>query len=576
MLAAAFLCFSLAIVCPNGEVEVDGVCYPETCVFEGAVCNGHGMCIGDKCSCEYGYEMTELGCYPNGCADSRTGYVCGRHGTCILKNGLYTCDCMEGYIYLGPYCIHPFCMIDNSVCSYYGDCVYDENDQPHCRCDRVAAGDHCEECSDIAVRYEDRCLPSECLSERHDGLLVECGGFGLCYGLPPRGDEASCMCDLGTKLVGMLCIPTACQSGENGDIFCSNNGYCSPSRKCVCDDGYDGDVCQYKRIDCEAGYIYSEGQCVKETCIAKNGHICAEHGSCMTDSCVCDPGYVLVGTSECTPTVCFVDGEICPHGECSTLMGKAYCKCNAEYSNFDNRCIPNSCVSAIYDYGYPEICSNKGTCDADKRRCVCNQLYAGTYCQKCSEDAMTTEDGKCVSLNCITTGSDGKPVVCSGHGTCTAVGNPYDPMDIAYVCMCKIGYVQIDTSVCASQKCMSDDVLFKPCSGNGVCEDDKCKCNEGYSGEFCNDYDCPSGETYVLSWGCMPSECVTEYSDGKRRVCSGYGSCVKTGNGHVCKCRSDGTLIGNDCVSPQCLTGDDDDDEEVCNGTGACRDGMCV
>lgn len=573
MLAAAFLCLSLAIVCPDNEVEVDGKCYPKACVFEDAVCNNHGMCMDGACFCDMNYVLTELGCYPEGCSDTRTGYVCGRHGTCIQKGELYTCDCMEGYIYLGPDCIHPFCMVDYSVCSYYGDCVYDENDQPYCRCDKVASGEHCEECSDIAVKFEDRCLPSECLTERHDGTVVECGGFGICYGLPPYGDESSCMCDLGTKLVGMLCIPTACQSGKNGDIFCSNNGYCdSSSRKCVCDNGYDGDVCQYKRMDCDEGYVYSEGQCVKDTCIATNGHVCAGYGSCMTDSCVCDSGFVLVGTADCTSAVCFVDGEICPHGQCSNLLGTWYCKCNAEYSNFDNRCIPNSCISSVSDFGYPEICSNRGTCDKDKRRCICSTLYKGTYCQKCSDDAMVVE-GRCVSFNCISTDVDGEPVICSNQGTCTGFQDAYDPTVLTYICSCKPGYVQIDTSMCVSKKCMSDDVLFKPCNGNGVCDEDECKCNEGFRGELCEDYDCPHGETYVLGWGCTPDECVTEYSDGKRRICSGYGKCVEKGSKHVCECRPDGTLIGNDCVSPQCLTGDG---KEVCNGTGACRDGMCV
>ncbi|KAE8304598.1 Tenascin-like protein [Giardia duodenalis] len=572
MIAAAFLCFSLAIVCPDGEVDVNGTCYPETCVFEDAVCNGHGSCREGTCNCEDDYLLTELGCYPSGCSDRRTQYVCGRHGSCTLKGELYSCDCMDGYINLGSDCIHPFCMVDYSVCSYYGDCVYDENDQPHCRCDKVATGEHCEKCSDIATEYEGRCVPNECLSERSDGKLVECGGFGLCYGLPPLGDESACLCDFGTVNVDLLCIPATCMSAENPNVFCSSHGYCDETRKCICDDGYDGDVCQYKVFECEDGYVYSEGQCVKDTCVAQDGHVCAKHGSCKTESCVCDPGYVLIGTAECTPAVCLVGGEVCPHGECTVFMNQSYCKCDAEYTAFENKCIPNSCISATFDYGYPELCSNKGTCDMDKRRCVCNPLYGGTYCQKCSEDALAMEDGSCVSLNCISTGPDGKSVVCSDHGTCTAYRESSDPADVTYICQCKFGYTQLDSSTCVSDTCISDDVAFKECNGNGVCQDGECKCNKGFHGDFCGDYDCPSGETYVLSWGCMPDECVTEYEDGKRRVCSGYGRCVKKGNAHVCECRRDGTLIGNDCVSPECLT----DDGKVCYGTGACRDGRCV
>lgn len=572
MLAAAFLCLSLAITCPDGEVDVGGVCYPETCVFEDAVCNGHGTCVQGTCSCEMNYRLTELGCYPTSCSDSRTGYVCGRHGTCTQKGESYSCECMDGYINLGDDCIHPFCMVDYSVCSYYGDCVYDENDQPYCRCDKVATGEHCEDCSDIAIRRGDRCVPTECMSERHDGVLVECGGFGTCYGLPPDGDESACLCDMGTTQVGLLCIPKACQSGENGDVFCSDHGYCSMTRKCVCDDGYDGDVCQYKRLDCDDGYIYVEGQCVKEGCVSKDGHVCAEHGSCRTDSCVCDSGYVLIGTAECTPAACLVDGEVCPHGECVVVRGTPRCNCNPEYTAYDNKCIPNSCVSKTFDYGYPELCSNRGVCDMDKRRCICSPLYGGTYCQKCGEDAMTAEDGSCIALSCVSTGPDGEPVVCSGKGVCYALRGSSDPMDVGYICMCKSGYTQLDTSVCVSEACLSDEIIFKACSGNGVCEDDKCKCDKGFSGEFCEDYACPSGETYVLGWGCTPDECVTEYKDGKRRLCSGYGRCVKKGSSHVCECHADGTLVGNDCVSPACLTGDN----EVCNGTGACRDGKCV
>ncbi|KWX14684.1 Tenascin precursor [Giardia duodenalis assemblage B] len=555
--------------CPEGEIEVDGECYPEACVFDGTVCAGHGTCMVNYCYCDDGYRLSNAGCTPSDCTDSM-GLVCGDHGTCKHGSDGFACVCEEGYTSVVPTCAPSECVHDGKICGGFGTCVV-EDGVPACVCDPFFAGTYCEECESGAVLFGDHCVDPRCLSENHEGSTVECGGFGVCVRY--RIGIVSCICYPSTVLDNYQCVPFTCASQpEDRIVACSNHGMCEPDRVCYCDDGFEGDVCQYEIIDCPEGTRYFEGQCVTDGCISSDGHVCGGHGTCTNDACICSDGYEIIDENACVSSNCVVDGKVCPYGTCERDGMSWACACRAEYELYNGKCYPHSCVSDVLPNGDPELCSGLGQCDMEARRCICLSISTGTYCQKCSDDALQIGE-RCVALSCISHDVDGNPIECSGHGGCVVSFLADHPEDYNFLCDCEKGYVAFEANVCAHFSCLNRDLSLKPiCSGVGIClGSEGCACPEGYSGKRCENQECPEGETAVMAWGCVPDACVTEYSDGVKRVCAGFGHCITDNNVAQCHCNGAAKLTDGVCTAPACIGADG----TVCKGRGTCRDGAC-
>lgn len=59
-----------------------------------------------------------------------------------------------------------------------------------------------------------------------------------------------------------------------------------------------------------------------------------------------------------------------------------------------------------------------------------------------------------------------------------------------------------------------------------------------------------NGESVVLAWGCMPIECVTEYTDGIKRIYAGLGNYVTKDEVPQCHCNSTVGLIDGIYTAP--------------------------
>lgn len=174
-----------------------------------------------------------------------------------------------------------------------------------------------------------------------------------------------------------------------------------------------------------------------------------------------------------------------------------HCFCAAGWGKLPGKVGPNICA----DPTCPVDCGKHGMCLGNM--CVCQEGWQGPACRlpKCSLD-------------------------CAGHGTCS-----FTAPDSAPECKCDYGWALPDCARPAFfmmlAHCPND------CSGNGLCFNGKCVCNEMYVGPDCGSTQCQNG---LSGPDCMLSSCP--------RDCGGKGLCF---NG---QCTCDNGHAGPDCSIP--------------------------
>lgn len=239
-------------------------------------------------------------------------------------------------------------------------------------------------------------------------------------------------------------------------------------------------------FECPEDEVLIDGVCIKKTCVGFNQLECMGYGKCMNGICRCDDGFVLDGTSMCMPKTCFVDGGLCPNGLCQQdSSGAWYCVCKANYTPSGGRCIPNECVTGTFESGEAEICHTRGTCNIANKMCECSLFYKGFHCTECSDYAERLDDDKCFPYICVHEDRHGKKSVCGGHGKCVRYDVSSRPDDFIYLCRCDVGYTNILADNCVINSCVDLVHTSKECNGHGVCENEHCVCEDGYSGEYC-------------------------------------------------------------------------------------------
>ncbi|TNJ27457.1 Neurogenic locus notch-like protein [Giardia muris] len=468
--------------CPEGTIFIDQDCVPITCVYDGTVCAGHGMCVEASCLCDPGFTLSNSGCHPSNCV-SMDGRVCP-NGSCVKKYEKYYCECPPDYSPVGRACYPSVCVThDGTVChGHRGRCEYVPHLQDfRCHCLDGYAGRTCAICAPTALPNGTECIPEVCISFHGDAVTglspIICGGVGTCQ--QGFDGQSACICDpQAVPTRNRQCADPECV--EDG-IACNNHGYCS-NHVCYCDSGHYGTLCDREVIRCPLGFQFVEllSGCLPMQCVLDRTE-CGGHGKCVGESvhafCLCDSGYLLHHAQKCIPPSCIVHGEVCPNGRCTGSLSDG-CVCQRGYAKVKGGCIATSCISNVNLDSDSDstitICGGHGTCQ-DDGTCLCDALHVGPTCLECGNHGILLGD-ECVAQDCVDMGILGHRSVCTGYGSCLF-------QNASYACDCFGPTIQSALGHCIASACFTENNTV--CSGNGDCVAGHCVCRPNVLGSVC-------------------------------------------------------------------------------------------
>ncbi|XP_048589921.1 fibropellin-1 isoform X4 [Nematostella vectensis] len=477
--------------CPAGfmgrHCEDTNQCIPNPCKNNG---NCYPTVSGFVCTCVRGFKGTNCEvankCLPNPC---KNGAMCVEHGdsteySCICKSGFKGSNCEEAD-YCGGY----------NRCKNGGTCM---NGQQMFVC-RCPAGFTGRDCGDLDICHSNPCVNGgQCLSTGSGTFTCQCplSYRGLtceervssCESSPCENgatcietDHDSFRCECTDKYGGHLCrdIIDPCQRNP-----CLNGGHCTSagdSYKCACNEGYSGTTCEVtlhtECMDCHVNAGCTDGKCVCHSGYYGNGHHCEplpDISSLLMNGRF--PGLNVsqfyTDVNRCHPNPCYNGGS------CTTRHDGYTCECAKEYTGTDCK-DPRPCLS--------QPCHNGGTCTETGGGafvCACTEGYSGANCE---------EPTSC------------EPNPCSNGATCI-------PRDGSFICKCPTRY---QGPTCEVDKCSLCDV-------HAHCENGRCVCDEGYSGDGTKGGCFKDGAANPRF--CLPSPCLNG------------GSCQELPNGYVCLC----------------------------------------
>ena len=511
-------------------------CVAQACMVKSgntitSICNGHGLCRNNACTCYPGYADES-----NASTDNPTGNCT----VCASGYKEYPAPTSFAAIAGGARCVKNNCGQSTQADDCGGSAVANS---PSCA---YSSKSGTYECSCKTGYYADSgiCKVSSCVGE---GSTVECGGsiFGAC-----DNTNKICVCASGMVLVKpYLCVSPRCISNSATNEVCNGQGTCTVSPltrtpMCSCSDGYttarDGlcypsacfndpehtqpMVCDGAENTCTSGtcacappFVKLSGQngCVHSDCI-QNGLVCGGRGVCRANllytkfTCLCDSNYILATDGTCQPASCSRDGvTICDgNGSCElSADGTTYgCQCNTDSVSYANGCTPRAC----FPRNNPRytLCGGYGQCDMSARVCQCNS------------GATLTDELLCQPASCVNPAYT--ETVCTNNGACSSTSN---------TCMCAEGSAGTYCESCAhgyrkhtsnddyNGMCVKDSCGTKNCGIPGECIFDasqteyRCSCNEGF-------YYSASEETCRR---CFVENCV---------ICNGDSSCAVCEDGY--------------------------------------------
>ena len=265
---------------------------------------------------------------------------------------------------------------------------------------------------------------------------------------------------------------------------------CSGNGECIETD--DGVVCE-----CDEGYVGAE--C--ETCDEDNGYQSDGLGACLLSLCDPDP----------------CDGD--PDRECVVENGQASCECSGGLIEKDGACVPATTCG-------PTTCNGNGTCSDDGGgvSCECDPGYTDAFCSSCDEVNGYHSDGEggCTDDPCLP-----NPCTESNRSVCVDLG------DEQTHCECDPGY-HLAGGVCVQdEECQADS-----CGDSGSCDDSsgvvQCTCDEGYTGDFCEECHEAAGYYDDGEGGCSDDPCLHDpCTEPNQSQCSPDSN---TSSGYVCSC----------------------------------------
>lgn len=614
----------------NGSC-VAQLCSPnssESCVFMNALgtktCNAqgsaYGLCVTGT-TCESGYHYSAGMCVPNTCQPNSIS-------SCAIQNGIGTQTC-------------------NAQGSAHNSCQV-----ASCNASHYQSGNSC---------LPQACAPNSTQSCVNNHLVgtQTCNANGSAYGSCVTGTT----CEAGYFYNNGVCSPQVCSpnssatcSGSNGtgtkvcnaqgsgygscQINACNAGFylqngscvaqtCSPNstQSCVSNHLIGTQTCNTQGSSygscqtgttCEAGYYYSNGQCLAQSCSPNSSTSCSEnnglgvktcnahgssYGSCQITSC--NAGFTLQNGS-CVAQICTPNASV----SCSLPNGTGVKVCNSQGLDFGS-CSLTVCNAGFYNNG--GTCVEQSCVPAATQSCVSNHLVGVQTCnaQGSSYGSCVTgtgcesgyyySNGQCLAQACSPLSTTSCATANgSGTKTCNALGSAYGSCQTV---SCNSGFYNNNGScvaqVCSpntSQSCVSNHYLgTQMCntqgSGFGTCVTGV-TCESGYynSGLACVPQVCSPNTTASCSanngtgtytcnangsayGSCTINQCNSGYAlvNGScvAQVCSpnATASCSENNGSGTKKCNANGTAYGP-CQITSCNPG-------FCNNNGVCTAQVC-
>ncbi|EET01272.1 Tenascin-X [Giardia duodenalis ATCC 50581] len=478
-----------ALQCPPSTAEHAGRCVPQSCINEGMVCEGRGVCDRHGvCRYKDRQAVPHITKEPKECMDGEL--LCNGRGQCAQQpNGSYACECDEGFSLFGSssHCVPNVCITGDKLCSGRGSCV-DNRDtgEQGCNCNDLTIGDQCELCDQDGVEVNGKCIYKECVTTYPDGSQGECNDIGICGKL---SGIYMCICSqLDSYTVDRFtCLAYSCLANDLTKGVCYRHGFCKGG-KCVCDEGHSGTLCEHTSVGCNEGETLVGDKCYPTACISGMGDtlpvLCNAAGHCNYKTGVCECSIAYTGSlcTECADTAILVDGacidaacitdepdgsiSVCNgHGKCiDGPENSVECLCDSDYRAIGTLfCYSSSCVR------FNRLCNNRGTCVNDA--CQCDDDFYGEYCEFSRSCPSGHEYvlGYCVPDVCVTTYSDGQKAICGGYGHCVE-------KEDGPTCEC-IKDGRFINGACVSEKCITDKLNNVVCSNKGQCKGGVCSCD---------------------------------------------------------------------------------------------------
>ena len=393
----------------NVPEEVRECC--EGFVKNGPYCDPHcdevcqnGKCIGNnECNCFNGFKkISSHNCIPE-CTNCD-------NGKCFAPQ---ICNCNRGYI-----------KADNSSCVPKCDppCVNADCISPNkCQCLEKHRFINDTACASLGFLQKhntcvEKCINGEC-NDSHKCICnngYELSLIGVCTKKCPikcfngKCLDDQCVCDYNfVKLNYTNCVTKEFIIQRDHCMAICENGNCSDSNECLCDEGYTFNK-DYNKCEPICSFEDSE-ECINGKCVAPNECECfvdfesvskfqcdpvcenCTNGFCQEPNvCECYEGYSITALGVCEPKC---DPE-CKNAHC---IAPQKCRCFENYEKLTN----NECVAHQFIVEREDClnsCTN-GNCD-ELNRCVCNETFdknLGKCLKVCNKQCI---NGKCFDDQC--------------------------------------------------------------------------------------------------------------------------------------------------------------------------------
>ncbi len=475
-------------LCPEGSSKNEnGECViAATICPEGSSKNNSGECVIAATICPEGSSKNNSGECVIAATICPEGSSKNNNGECVIAATI----CPEGSTFIGSDCVvNSTSCPSGSTFNNLGQCIINETD-----------------CPEGSLKTADnKCLITTKICPEHSTMSAD----GLCV------------------IKATIC-PTGSEKNGNGECVINST---------ICPEGSAKDasgVCVISASECPVGTSKNgEGRCVILATICPSGSTGNSSGQCIIDATICpegtsknEAGKCVIAATECPSGTsmigqnCVVTSTICPVNSDKNELGQCVVDrtvCPAGSSEINGQCVINATVCPAGSTLIAGDCVlDDVVCPQGKVLkygvCVEEKLANGTQCNSASEcESGYCVDGVCCNNSCPTPDS----CVNGTHISYSCATNPgvCEMSAIScgnYICepgantckdVCADDLNCQNGAFCISGECVNTclkgsgfygrDCHACPDCGHGTCDDGrsgsgKCICEEGFSGQNCN------------------------------------------------------------------------------------------